>query len=152
MPWSSPSLWCLPPVSDGAASSVVYSYIQPPCWWGHLPWLSPQHLSCFDFLGFQRKPLLFLVLPQIERLENSSPAFWSFKVVDSTWLSVFIHEFFLGCKLRRFTWLKASSLFSESVHLGHKQRPNVVSALIIFVFTLLTRIPCTQSLFLLPIA
>lgn len=46
--------------SPPASSSVTHSSIHPLYCWGHLPWLSWQHLSCFDFLSWQHRAVLFL--------------------------------------------------------------------------------------------
>lgn len=99
-----------------------------------LLWIKPHHLSsvaalslltgevtchdsavsifpCFDFLGFQHQLMLFWVLPRMGRLGKQQSGLLALQVVDSIWLSLFIHEFFLCCKLRRFACLKDSSLF-----------------------------------------
>lgn len=133
-----------------------------------LLWIKPYHLSsipalsflsgevtwhdsavsifpCFDCLGFQHQLVLFWVLPRMGRLGKQQSGLLALQVVDSIWLSLFIHEFFLCCQLRRFACFKDSSLFPEGAHLGHTEGPNAIAALVTLVAILPVRIPPTKK-------
>lgn len=140
-PRSSPSFRSSPPAC-GSGHSICPVWLHSPSFLGRSLTLLPcKHLSWFDFLGFQHKPVLFFAFASDRKIGEQRSGLLALQVVDSTWLSLFIHEFFLCCKLRRLAWLKGSSRCSSGTHLGHKEGPNVVSALVIFVFTLPMRIP-----------
>lgn len=76
-----------------------HSSIHPPYHWGHLPWLSWRHLSCFDFLSWQHRAVLFLACLRWEdwemALRPSALLCCGAAVAAAVWPPRFIHEFFL---------------------------------------------------------
>lgn len=93
-PPSLPTMRSSPP----ASSSVTHSSIHPPYRWGHLPWLSWRHLSCFDFLSWQHRAVLFLACRGWEdwemALRPSALLCCGSAVAAAVWPPRFIHAFF----------------------------------------------------------
>lgn len=85
--------------SPPASPSVTHSFIHPPYRRGHLPWLSWRHLSCFDFLSWQHRAVLFLACLRREdwemALRPSALLCCGVAVAAAVWPPRFIHEFFL---------------------------------------------------------
>lgn len=109
------------PLLDQATASAISSCTEPTYRGGHLPRLSCEHLSCFDFLGFQHKPMLFLVLPQENRKTAVRPS-----ACSSCWFSLAfsLHSWILSVPHDR-----AVLLSSQRTQIWTQTGPKVVSAL-----------------------